>query len=146
MVTLTARAPAAPCPWWRLLVATVLAATASHAVRLMLDDAAYHGHAFDVLRTLPLLGGPTVRGVALLTLTITAYGAAHDAVNTGRLRPLRVCLTVLVAWYATRAAGLAGAALLHQEPPEWPQLVLAILIAAGACVAARSTARHLGGD
>lgn len=107
---------------WRLLVLTMLPLVAGwDAVGLLIGDAAYTSPAFDVLRALTPWGmrayGPALLG--LLGLTVYALGRYQAGDGLHGYRLLRVCLSLLAAWYMGWAAGIVGAWWVHWQILDW---------------------------
>lgn len=147
MVTLPlARWPDLPSIPWRSVVTVVLAKASWDTVGLLAGDAAYAGPSYDVLRSMPPVGGMRLRGLLLAALTVAALIAAHRAARTGREKPLRVCLSLYAVWYMGWAVGLACAWLYHGKVLSWDGPVSVLVVAVIALLAARATPRQIGGE
>lgn len=147
MVTIPlARLPALPSISWRTVVVVVLAKAAWDSVGLLAGDVVYQGPSYDVLRSMPPVGGMRARGILLAALTIAALLSAHTATRTGRDRPLRLCLAFYAVWYMTWAAGIAGAWLYHGRILSWGAPASVVVVAVLALLAARATPRQIGGE
>jgi hypothetical protein len=140
------RLPDTPSIPWRTVVVIVLAKASWDAVGLLAGDVAYQGQSYDVLRSIPPVGGMRLRGVILAALTIAAFVAAYLAAQTGRERPLRICLGLYAMWYMTWAAGIASAWLYHGQILSWGAPASVLVVAVLALVAARATPKQIGGD
>lgn len=138
--------PDAPAVPWRIVVLILLAKAAWDTAGLLLGDAAFNDPAYDVLRTIPPLGGMRSRGVVFACLTAGTVLSAHHATRTSHTRPLRLCLTGMAVWYAAWASGLVASWLLHHRILGWSAPASVVVVAALALVAARATpARYSGG-
>lgn len=130
---------------WRAVVVLVLGKAAWDTVGLLAGDVAYAGASYDVLRSLPPVGGMRLRGAALAALTAVAFVAAYRAGRAGHERPLRVCLWTYAVWYMTWAAGLASAWLYHGQILSWSAPASVLVVAVLAALAARATPQQVGG-
>lgn len=137
--------PTMPTIRWRTVVTILLAKSAWDVVGLLAGDVAYQGPSYDVLRSLPPVGGMRLRGVVLGALTVVAFAAAYRAGRGSGERPLRVCLWLLAVWYMTWAAGLASAWIYHGHVLSWSAPASVLVIAVLAVLAARATPRQVGG-
>ncbi|MEV0214306.1 hypothetical protein [Micromonospora sp. NPDC050695] len=147
MVTLSLlRLPDNPSIPWRTVVVIVLAKASWDAVGLLAGDVAYQAQSYDVLRSIPPVGGMRLRGVFLAALTIAAFIAAHRAALTGREKPLRLCLGLYAVWYMTWAAGIASAWLYHGRVLSWSAPASVLVVAVLAFIAARATPKQIGGE
>jgi hypothetical protein len=140
MATLTPRTPLRPTITWRVVLIGVLAAACGDATGGILAGDTTHRVAASTSPFSPA----AITGALLLTVALVGQLAAHHAIRTGHHRPLRLCLTVLVVWYAGCAAAMLTASLLHGHLVNRPVLVLAMLLAAAGCWTARTTARQIG--
>ena len=129
---------------WRTVVVIVLAKAAWDTAGMLIGDAAYDSRAYDVLRSLPPVGGMRARGVVFAALTIGAFWAARHAARYGRDRPLRLCLTGLAVWYAAWAAGLFSSWMVHERILGWSAPASVLVVAVLAALAARATPRQVG--
>lgn len=139
MATVTPRTPLRPHLAWRVVLIGVLAAAAGDATGGILTA--------DVtprLTSTPPVNGAALTGAALLTVALLGQLAAHHAIRTGQHRPLRICLTLLVIWYAGCATALVTASLVHGHLVGGPVLALAVLLAAAGAWTARTTAHQIG--
>ena len=137
--------PAVPTIRWRTVVVVVLAKAAWDSVGLLAGDIAFQGPSYDVLRSLPPVGGMRTRGVVLIALTILALIGAYRVGRAGRERLLRVCLWLYAVWYMTWAAGLASAWIYHERILSWSAPASVLVVAVLAVLAARATPRQVGG-
>jgi hypothetical protein len=140
-----ARWPTTPSIPWRTIVVLVLAKAAWDSAGLLAGDIAYAAPSYDVLRSIPPVGGMRLRGVVLAALTVAALLAARRAARTGQDRPLRLCLSAYAVWYATWAAGLAAAWLYHGRILSWSAPASVLVVAILAILAARSAPKQVGG-
>lgn len=140
-----ARLPDTPSIPWRTVVVVILAKASWDAVGLLAGDVAYQGPSYDVLRSMPPVGGMRTRGVLLAALTIAALLSAHTATRTGQDRPLRLCLALYAVWYMTWAAGIAGAWIYHGRILSWGAPASVLVVAVLALLAARATPKQIGG-
>jgi hypothetical protein len=127
---------------WRLVVLSVLTlAVGWDVVGLLLGgDKAYTSPSYDVLRTVP--GGMRSYGLALLVLLIvTAYAYGRHAPGAGvrGYRLLRVCLSLVGAWYVLWAVGMVGAWVIHWQILAWGAVGKLALIAVLCIILARTT-------
>lgn len=141
MSTLTARPPLRPSPTWQLSVIVVLAVSAGDAAGGIVTTAAT-----DTLGGMWQPSSTGITSVFLLAVTLAGQAAVHHAVRTGRHRPLRLCLTVLVAWYSGCTAALISASLLYGQLLDAGPIGFAALLAAAACWTSRAAGRQFGGD
>lgn len=137
--------PAVPTIRWRTVVTLVLAKAAWDVVGLLAGDIAYQAPSYDVLRSLPPIGGMRLRGVVLGVLTVAAFAGAYRAGRDSQVRPLRICLWLLAVWYMTWAAGLASAWIYHSRILSWSAPASVFVVALLAIIAARATPRQVGG-
>lgn len=145
MVSVPVRIPTAPSVPWRTVVVIVLAKAAWDSAGLLAGDAAYQGGSYDVLRSMPPVGGMRLRGLVLTALTVTAIIAASRAAGTGRDRALRLCLAAYAFWYTAWAVGIAAAWLYHGRVLSWSAPASVLVVAILALLAARATPRQIGG-
>lgn len=107
---------------WRLLVLFTLAlAPGWDALGLLVGDTVYGSPSYDVLRHMTPWG-MRAYGPALVVLTVTtvyAYGrySAGDGLRGYKL--LRVCLSLLAAWYVLWTIGLVGSWVVHHQILSW---------------------------
>lgn len=107
---------------WRLLVLTILTFFAGwDAVGLLIGDVVYASPSFDVLRHLTPWGmrvyGPAL--LALTALTLYALGRYNGGDGLHGYKLLRICLSLLAAWYVLWAVGQLGAWWLHWQILAW---------------------------
>lgn len=140
-----ARWPTTPSIPWRTIVVIVLAKAAWDSAGLLAGDIAYAGPSYDVLRSIPPVGGMRLRGIILAALTVAALLAARRAARTGQDRALRLCLSGYAIWYATWAAGLTAAWLYHGRILSWSAPASVLVVAVLAVLAARAAPRQIGG-
>lgn len=146
MVTLPlVRLPDVPSIPWRSVVVLILAKASWDCVGLLAGDAAYAGPSYDVLRSMPPIGGMRLRGLMLAALTVAAFISAYLAAQTGRERPLRLCLGLYAVWYMTWAAGIASAWVYHWQILSWSAPASVLVVAVLALLAARATPKQIGG-
>lgn len=138
--------PTLPTIRWRTVVILVFAKAAWDCAGLLAGDLAYQGPSYDVLRTLPPVGGMRLRGAILAALTIAALVSAHRASRGGKERPLRICLALYAVWYMTWAAGFVGAWIYHGQVLSWSAPASVLVVAVLAVLAARATPRQVGGE
>lgn len=124
---------------WRIVVCVVIAKTAWDTLGLLAGDIAYRGPSYDVLRSLPPVGGMRVRGVVLGLLLVGLFVAARRLACRGDGRMLRLCLTGVAVWYMTWSAGIACAWLYHSQILGWSAPASVLVVAALALRAARTT-------
>lgn len=141
-----ARLPAAPSVPWRSVVVIVLAKASWDAVGLLAGDIAYQGPSYDVLRSMPPVGGMRLRGVLLTVLTAAAILSAYYTTRSGRERPLRLCLAGFAVWYMSWAAGLAASWVYHGRVLSWGAPASVLVVAVLALLAARATPKQIGGE
>lgn len=134
-----------PTVRWRTVVTVVLAKAAWDCVGMLAGDSAYQGPSYDVLRSLPPVGGMRLRGVVLVALTIAALVAAYQASRGGKERPLRICLALFAVWYMTWAAGLVAAWIYHGQVLSWSAPASVVVVATLAVLSARATPGQVGG-
>ncbi|MEU0078579.1 hypothetical protein ABZY58_11835 [Micromonospora tulbaghiae] len=147
MVTIPiARLPSAPSVPWRTVIVIILAKAAWDAVGLLAGDVAYQGASYDVLRSMPPVGGMRARGVLLTALTLATIVSAHHATRTGAERPLRLCLAGYAVWYMTWAAGIAASWMYHGQILSWSAPASVLVVAVLALLAARATPKQIGGE
>lgn len=144
-IPLIPRLPPAPSIPWRTVVLIVLAKAAWDAAGLLAGDVAYQGASYDVLRSMPPVGGMRARGVLLGLLTVAALYSAHTAARTGYDRWLRLCLAGYAIWYMTWAAGIAGSWIYHGRILSWGAPASVLVVAVLALLAARATPKQMGG-
>ncbi|GAA3750722.1 hypothetical protein [Micromonospora maritima] len=137
--------PVAPTIRWRTVVVVVLAKAAWDSFGLLVGDLAYQAPSYDVLRSLPPVGGMRLRGVVLFALTVAALVGAQRAGRAGRERLLRTCLWLYAVWYMTWAAGLVSAWIYHAKVLSWSAPASVLVVAVLAVLAARATPRQVGG-
>lgn len=140
------RLPAAPSIPWRTVVVLILAKASWDCVGLLAGDLVYAGPSYDVLRSIPPVGGMRLRGLVLTALTVAAFYNAYRAAHTGRERGLRLCLGLYAVWYMTWAAGLASAWLYHGKVLSWGAPASVLVVAVLALLAARATPHQIGGE
>ncbi|MEU7905325.1 hypothetical protein [Actinoplanes sp. NPDC049118] len=135
MSALTARPPTPPHPVWRFSVIVVLALAAGDAAS---------GIAAAAVGGTGRPSGAGITGALLLAVALAGQAAAHHAVRTGRHRPLRLCLTVLVAWHAACTTALFLACATSGRVHDVEPVVFSAVLAAAGCWTARSAARQVG--
>ncbi|MGC4886714.1 hypothetical protein [Micromonospora sp. DT227] len=140
------RLPTVPAIRWRTIVTVLLAKAAWDVVGLLAGDIAYQAPSYDVLRSLPPVGGMRLRGVVLGALTVMAFTAAYRIGRTSNGRSLRICLWLLAIWYMTWAAGLVSSWIYHSRILSWSAPASVLVVALLAIIAARATPRQVGGD
>lgn len=139
MATLTPRTPLRPTIAWRAVLVGVLAAACGDATGGILAS-----NTTSYPATASPINAAATTGALLLTVAVLGQLAAHHAIRTGRHRPLRWCLTLLVVWYAACAAALLTASMVHGQLVDGPVLAFAVLLAAAGCWTARRTTRQIG--
>lgn len=139
------RLPEGPTVRWRSIVTILLAKAAWDTVGLLAGDVAYQAPSYDVLRSLPPVGGMRLRGLMLAALTAYAFYAAHRCGSGGRARPLRVCLWLYAIWYMTWAAGLVGSWIYHSQILSWTAPASVLVVAVLFILAARAAPPRAGG-
>lgn len=137
--------PTLPTIRWRTVVIVILAKAAWDSVGLLAGDLAYQTQSYDVLRSLPPVGGMRLRGVVLATLTAVAFLAAHRAGRGSQGRLLSTCLWLYAIWYMTWAAGLVMSWIYHGRVLSWSAPASVLVVAVLALLSARATPRQVGG-
>lgn len=128
---------------WRLFVMALLSlVVAWDAMGLLVGgDRAYVSPSYDVLRSLTPWGmrayGPAL--LALLGVTVYAYGRYSSGTGARGYTLLRLCLSALAGWYSLWAAGIAGAWWVHREVLAWGGVGKLAFVAAVCVILARST-------
>lgn len=130
---------------WRTVVVLVLAKASWDAVGLLAGDVAYQGASYDVLRSLPPIGGMRARGVLLTLLTAATILSAYHATRTGKERLLRVSLAGHAVWYSGWALGLAASSVYHGQVLSCRAPASVLVVAVLAALAARATPKQIGG-
>lgn len=121
------------------MVLSVLALAAGwDALGLILaGDDAYASPSYDVLRAAPWgmrTYGPILG--ALLLISVYAYGRF----TAGRgYTLLRICLSLLAAWYTGWTVGIVGAWHIHHEVLSWGGVGKLALVSALCVILARTT-------
>ncbi|MEU7590618.1 hypothetical protein AB0A95_30550 [Micromonospora sp. NPDC049230] len=107
---------------WRALVLTMLTLVAGwDAIGLLIGDSAYASPSYDVLRVATPWGMRAYGPALLVLLGLTAYALGRYQAGEGLhgYRLLRVCLSLLAAWYTGWAAGIVGAWWVHWQILAW---------------------------
>lgn len=134
-----ARIPPAPSIPWRAIVVVVLAKTAWDTAGMLAGTLAYTDPSYDVLRTMPPIGGMRSRGVVLGAVLVAAFLAARRLGARGEGRPMRLCLTVIAAWYMAWSVGIFASWLYHEQIFGWSVPASLLVVAILALHVARET-------
>ncbi|MEU4218114.1 hypothetical protein [Actinoplanes sp. NPDC026623] len=129
MSSLTARPATPPTSLWRFTAAVVLAVASVDAVA---------GIATATAGGTWRPNGAGITGALLLAVALAGHAAAVHAVRTGRTRPLRLCLTVLVAWHASCTTAMIFACTAYGHTLDPGPIVFSALLAAAACWTSRA--------
>lgn len=128
---------------WRAFVLALLSlVVAWDMVGLLVGgDRAYLSPSYDVLRSLTPWGmrayGPAL--LALLAVTVYAYGRYSSGSGLRGYALLRLCLCALGGWYALWGSGLVAAWLVHRELLAWSEIGKGSFVAAVCVILARTT-------
>lgn len=128
---------------WRLIVLALLTlAPGWDAVGLLVGgDRAYRSPSYDVLRSLTPWGmrvyGPVL--LALVIVTVYAYGRYSSGSGVRGYALLRLCLSALAGWYALWAAGIGLSWWVNREQLDWGGVGKLAFVAAVCVILARTT-------